>query len=1633
MDNNVLLGKLIIQNQFLPQSVVQGAYQSLQGQPHFDLVDSLVQQGLLHPTQAQHIRQQALHYSDPDQSSLAQTIQSSGERDFRNLQRASAGVAAIQAVSPQFGESSSTNVDTSATIQASGSSSGVSQIDRSQSSQSAMPQIFGDYKVIREISRGGMGAVYLAYSEKLQTEVALKTLLAGQLAGEEAVMRFRLEAQATARLTHPNIVSVHDIGESDGHHYLVMDYIEGQSLKALTLQNGPYRSHEAGKIILKLAKALRYAHERGILHRDIKPENVLMRAHDDEVLLTDFGLAKDMNAGTGRGLTMTGQIMGTPEFMSPEQADGRAALIDQRSDIYSLGATLYQLLTGSPPFTGETLTNILKAIMTDEPVAPSKLVKGVDRDLEVIALKCLEKDLDRRYQHADELVEDLKRYLNDEPILAKAPSQWERIRRWRRRHKTALRAGALAFTVSLLAFAGPASSNIRKKWAREREFTEFSAHRKLFVSRRVERWSAILSEADAQLKSEESVLTGNSSLVNQLRSSLDQIADETLEAEIDKSLSEIQVPTDMSDKALQLELESTKSELSLRSFAARAAIFHSLLAEKLNQKEEADVQRLKALSLDPFCKGSEDIFLVLAQSLLTQGRYQQALSMSARIIEAEDPVIRGQAALAASEAYFRLGRVDQSFHVLQIVTVGALKTEAQRAVQSKLQELGAKLRGSAELRYPNEDRIIKTAKNKILNVSAISMQPDKSSFQFSQVVSSQSGIKFEPVHKLVIPRAIKHWGVLEIKDRQHFWLVTTLGSVKVYRLESQSPSLLYQSSPQATLNNSIPLAIGNADGNERPDVVFRIDGRSLWQICFDIGTSSERVAPISSMDGSWGQIMRFLDLDGDQKEELIMGENEWRSFALAIYHGFNGANSSGPSRMRIGTVNSMTLNTLKNQETELLITADRNMYYDVGVIYGSDLSPHVPDGIWSLKPGMKEATLILSKPFLQRDYYKYGTARRMGKFLPNAHDKMVYALQSDDEVNYSLYFDQGDPRPLSLPNIGGNFDFVDFDKDGDLELFFVSRNKDGKTSTLKIMGLSKEVESPALLVADTDTDLIQNQLNLISTLLAGKQYNRASRLTRNLLELPKTSKSLKITLLLNLARIQLLNNNFRAAKTTALKVANSNSLLRGEGLKLAMGCADKMADYEGALGYLEELLKSHTLSSLDRQLLAVRKAAYKSLSDGTRLISLNTKTIAGKRVLTTPTAPWNHRLDKSGLTFDSRRSADSAIKLPVTYNSGSFRCRFLLQLKRIEFFNSFELGLYDRTKTKKNELWKLGISTSGDGDNMTWDRGINFTAQKNHLAADNLIIAFPPGRIAIEISYRHDNGLLRLDVNRGGHLITTSCILSPGLKSGNYDLVLKAAARNAARSYMSWSWGTSVILEDFAIMGEIGTVHLAKLPYPKYSRGGTAFLRGDMTAAISGYKESLADPNEQEIKLEAAFGLGVALARARRGEEAKRIFQGLKSKASAWYRDAWQKWLYTLKDEELRVIADIELAGAQPGDVFNRSLQGQDSLLATLVSTCLEPQVLQSNPIFGRLWYFVGNLERAEKLLTPLNSSAPIVSATLGLIAYHRQDYSRALANWKDFDKWDGTTKSLVDACRIRAIFMVENPHRALESKHKRD
>src|SRR5262245_6306769 len=312
------------------------------------------------------------------------------------------------------------------------------------------PQTFGDYELLEEIGRGGMGVVYKARQISLNRVVALKRIRAGQLASPEEVARFRREAEAAAGLDHPHIVPIYEVGEHAGQHYFTMKLIEGGNLNAHLARFADAKA--TANLMIQIARAVHHANQRGILHRDLKPGNILIDA-EGQPHVSDFGLAQSIEKEAK--LTQSGAIVGTAEYMAPEQARGEKGLTTA-ADVYGLGAILYVLLTGKPPFQGDYNWETLKKVVEDEPVAPRSINRKVNRELEAICLKCLEKGPQSRYTSAESLAGDLEGSLHGRPISAQATGTIGRVIKWaRRRPGFAAFVGTAAVLFLTLAIGGP--------------------------------------------------------------------------------------------------------------------------------------------------------------------------------------------------------------------------------------------------------------------------------------------------------------------------------------------------------------------------------------------------------------------------------------------------------------------------------------------------------------------------------------------------------------------------------------------------------------------------------------------------------------------------------------------------------------------------------------------------------------------------------------------------------------------------------------------------------------------------------------------------------------------------------------------------------------------------------------------------------------------------------------------------------------------------------------------------------------------------------------------------------------------------------------------------------------------------
>jgi len=356
--------------------------------------------------------------------------------------------------------------------------------------RAASARELGDFEILEEIARGGMGIVYRARQRSLNRIVAVKTLIGGEFSLPDFLRRFRKEAEAAATLRHPNIVVVHDSGEHEGIPFLAMEYVEGHSLAELTLHK-PLPPRRAASYLQRIATAVHYAHGRGILHRDLKPANILVDA-DDQPRITDFGLA--MRFGEDSELTLTGQVLGSPSFMPPEQASFQQEQLGPQSDVYSLGAILYQAVTGRPPFLAGSLDESLRMILRTDPVAPRLLNPHVPKDLETIILKCLEKEPAKRYETAAALADECDRFLKDEPIRARPAGMVAKFWRWCRRNPLLATLGVAVVLLLLTITIGSVVSAWRISNANLATQTESRKHRhSLYVGNMNVAWDAYSS------------------------------------------------------------------------------------------------------------------------------------------------------------------------------------------------------------------------------------------------------------------------------------------------------------------------------------------------------------------------------------------------------------------------------------------------------------------------------------------------------------------------------------------------------------------------------------------------------------------------------------------------------------------------------------------------------------------------------------------------------------------------------------------------------------------------------------------------------------------------------------------------------------------------------------------------------------------------------------------------------------------------------------------------------------------------------------------------------------------------------------------------------------------------------------
>jgi serine/threonine protein kinase/Tfp pilus assembly protein PilF len=520
-----------------------------------------------------------------------------------------------------------------------------------------VPEIPG-YEILGELGRGAMGVVYKALQVRLNRQVAIKMILAGDHADPDTHVRFLAEAETIARLQHPHIVQIYAIGDCDGRPYFELEFVEGGSLGA-RLDGTPWPPRSAARLLECLARAAAEAHRLGIVHRDLKPGNILMTA-DGEPKISDFGLAKTLEEDSG--LTRTESILGSPSYMAPEQADGRAKDVGPSADIYALGANLYELLTGRPPFVAPTILATLDLVKNTEPVPPRRLQPTLPRDLETICLKCLEKEPKGRYESAAALADDLAAFLADEPIQARRSPPWERALKWARRRPSSA-AMFMVSTLSVLVTAG----GLQERWATVSRQTE--AARRATASLKEQAEKFILLGQDAIRRKEWEVSR------TQLTSALLLIRSEDRLAEMRAGVESLLA---LSDKKIagQRSREAARERFTDFQRLYDEAVFYQSdytgLDPEANLRACRDAPR-RALAL--FAPGTgDDGGLALNRAhfdareieQINAGCYELTLLLAESVshpLPGEDPAGQGREALVILDTARRLRSLTPAFHL----------------------------------------------------------------------------------------------------------------------------------------------------------------------------------------------------------------------------------------------------------------------------------------------------------------------------------------------------------------------------------------------------------------------------------------------------------------------------------------------------------------------------------------------------------------------------------------------------------------------------------------------------------------------------------------------------------------------------------------------------------------------------------------------------------------------------------------------------------------------------------------------------------------------------------------------------------------------------------------------------------
>jgi predicted Ser/Thr protein kinase/tetratricopeptide (TPR) repeat protein len=1465
---------------------------------------------------------------------------------------------------------------------------------------------FGQFVILGELGKGGMGVVYKAWDERLRRTVALKLLLAGD-ADPEAKARFQREAQAVARLRHPAIVAIHDVGEVQGKSYIAMDYIDGQPLDRRLAGENALSFEDAIASVSKAARALQYAHEQGVVHRDMKPANIMIDANDEPFVL-DFGLAKIQ--GSRSLATREGSVIGTPNYMPPEQVGPSATdagAVGPRSDVYGLGATLYHVITGKPPFEGPSEINVVTQLLMREAPAPSELNRRAVGDLDTIVAKCLEKDAARRYATAAELADEIDRYLAGEPLLARPLGFFARTLRSLGRNKKSLGAALAATLVTVAALAYPILRpalearrlGLAAARARDAVAAEGASRRKKAVAALEKAWRDLdAGGAASQIAADQDAVAHELQDVAAIGSSL---------AAIGRSAGGPDTP----DAELASAVAAAGAELAPGKLLAWAAHARGRGFKALGRPTDATRERALAYRFDPSGEHGAAAFLEIAEDLAEKEDWTRALGLFRTIAARTLPApLRARADVDAGRALLALGSIDEARSVLRRAIGRKALDEAATRDARWLETVAAHFAGRTTLatgasgvivhRFapgsgPEDVILLTGGKIVAYRLDASAKLAPVASVEAGPGATTLTLVKTPEGERLAVAAGATHDCAIEL-----------------YRFQDDRLELTHRARIPGPFLEPAILAAGDADGTGEDVLACRVrveSRRSVPLLLRHVAGALERVelAP----DINYEYQAAFADLDGCGKAELVLGAAEWSGFSVTVFK------DGRPVFTRVlGTPRGMTVGRSGGRD-QVLVATDRSHGGDA--IFADDpaFHPEVPDAVWKLTWPAGEPVLekVLERPFEERDRWAFSLpARTLGALREQPLAAFVREEGGSQHRLVVLPPPGLSPVRIGFPAFGG-LDQGDLRGDGGTELVFASGGE------LVVAGLGDAASAVA--APDTNDAATQaSPLDVGLDLLDCGEAREAAVELQGYLARPGEATADRSRASLALARALDLAGEHASARDTCLALANADPRCRKDAILLAALQAEAQGDWSAAVEDLGRIRALEALSEDERVEIERRLRRLEPLAALRTWVTIDRASLAQSPLLEVAHPILVARSER-GFRIRARRSypgdeevGAASLALPILYDGSSFALKARLFVERLEFGDTFSIFLENpETRAPAGAPRGAGFEiTCGGGGNLdTYLRRV-VTGGATVLSVGDFDRREP---VDVEIVYVEADAVFRCTVEHAGVRRTRVTPLSHPLSRGLAHLRIAARTQHQQGSFSVFDVASVELQGRPGTFAAAGDADVPPGEKRDLARASAAFSVGDEASAADALAALAARATDPEVARTASLLAGLASSDLGRAAEADARLAAASARAGD--RVVWEREVFGLTEGQRAALARVYGRGQGSHALVSQAiglLRGNRAGEAVIAFLAAGDEARAHSFELAQALERCGDAERALAVLEPVKD--PRVDGFRGLCALELGRYEDACRSWENAPPPDDA--SLKRARRLAASHGLE-------------